>query len=539
MNNPKISVIIPVYNVEKYLGECLESIINQTLRDIEVICVNDASTDSSLSILKEYASKDERIKIIDKENEGSGYARKCGLDIATGKYILFCDSDDYYVSNDVFEKIYNEIEKNDSELMIFRFWFGNKKAKNLENYNTIDDIDPSILIFNLYFAPWFKIYKKSFLDRYDTWCFPKYLKFEDVPFHIQSCLRAKSISFSKVICYYYRCDNIENVTNSKKGRKHVENICEIVLLVYDILKKENCLDKYNLEFTYLSLVFIRAYFIETNYRVDLISIIKNTFDKLNFNIKKIDYPFPKNINFPYLNREYIIFYKIFVRFDIEVLCTYIENKKKKFENKLHNHISNLEKNIKEINRILLFRDNEIKNLDNILRDRDNIIKNLDNTLRDRDNTIKNLDNTLRDRDNTIKNLDNALKSRDNTIKQGNDKINIQGQAIKRLQNSWSYRIGRLFTYPFSIPLEFYKFIRDYNLIKKSGLFDSEYYLLQNEDVKRVKMNPIKHYLQFGWREGRNPSVEFDGNEYLNKRPDVQVAGICPLVHYIKFGKEEI
>ena len=107
-----------------------------------------------------------------------------------------------------------------------------------------------------------------------------------------------------------------------------------------------------------------------------------------------------------------------------------------------------------------------------------------------------------------------------------------------MQNSWSYRIGRLFTYPLSIPLEFFKFIRDYNLIKKSDLFDSEYYLLQNEDVKKAKMNPIKHYLKFGWKEGRNPSSKFDGNEYLNKRPDIRVADICPLVHYIKFGRNE-
>ena len=115
--------------------------------------------------------------------------------------------------------------------------------------------------------------------------------------------------------------------------------------------------------------------------------------------------------------------------------------------------------------------------------------------------------------------------------------NIQDRLIKRLQNSWSYRIGRLFTYPLSIPLDFYRFIRDYNLIKKSGLFDSEYYLSQNEDVKKAKMNPIKHYLKFGWKEGRNPSSKFDGNEYLNERPDVRIAGICPLVHYIKFGKK--
>ena len=119
MSNPKISVILPVYNVEKYLGECLDSIINQTLKDIEVICVNDGSTDNSLSILKEYASKDTRIKIIDKENEGQGYARKVGLENAIGKYILFCDSDDYYADLTAFEELYNYIEKVNVDVVLF------------------------------------------------------------------------------------------------------------------------------------------------------------------------------------------------------------------------------------------------------------------------------------------------------------------------------------------------------------------------------------------------------------------------------------
>ena len=137
----------------------------------------------------------------------------------------------------------------------------------------------------------------------------------------------------------------------------------------------------------------------------------------------------------------------------------------------------------------------------------------------------------------IKNRDSAIKQKNNAIQNLNTQNNIQDQVIKRLQNSWSYRIGRAVTYPLSIPSDFYCFIRDYNLIKKSGLFDSEYYLANNEDVKKVKADPLKHYLKFGWKEGRNPSAEFDGNEYLNKRLDVRVAGICPLVHYIKFGKD--
>ena len=87
----QVSIIVPVYNVEKYLSKCLESLINQTLKDIEIICVNDGSTDNSLSILKEYANKDSRIKIIDKQNEGVSVARNTGIEVATGEYLMFVD----------------------------------------------------------------------------------------------------------------------------------------------------------------------------------------------------------------------------------------------------------------------------------------------------------------------------------------------------------------------------------------------------------------------------------------------------------------
>ena len=90
-----LSVIVPVYNTEKYLRECLDSIINQTFRDIEIICVNDGSTDKSLEILKEYALKDNRIKVITQGNKGQSVARNIGLNNASGKYITFIDSDDY------------------------------------------------------------------------------------------------------------------------------------------------------------------------------------------------------------------------------------------------------------------------------------------------------------------------------------------------------------------------------------------------------------------------------------------------------------
>ena len=113
---PLVSIIIPVYNVEKYLIECLDSCLNQTLQNIEIICIDDASTDNSSKILEEYAQKDSRIILIkQKINKGQGIAKNLGINIATGKYLMFLDSDDWLELNAV-ELTYNQIcrNKNDS-----------------------------------------------------------------------------------------------------------------------------------------------------------------------------------------------------------------------------------------------------------------------------------------------------------------------------------------------------------------------------------------------------------------------------------------
>ena len=114
----KISIIIPVYNTEKYLKKCLDSIINQTLKSLEIICIDDCSTDNSLNILKEYQLKDKRIKIIEqKENKGQGVARNLGLNIAEGEYIGFIDSDDW-VDLNFFEKLYFAAKKYNSDVAL-------------------------------------------------------------------------------------------------------------------------------------------------------------------------------------------------------------------------------------------------------------------------------------------------------------------------------------------------------------------------------------------------------------------------------------
>ena len=103
--NPKVSIIVPVYNVEKYLDRCMESLLNQTLKDIEIILVDDGSPDNCPQMCDDYAKKDSRVKVVHKANAGLGYARNSGLDVATGEYVAFVDSDDY-VELDMYEQMY-------------------------------------------------------------------------------------------------------------------------------------------------------------------------------------------------------------------------------------------------------------------------------------------------------------------------------------------------------------------------------------------------------------------------------------------------
>jgi glycosyltransferase involved in cell wall biosynthesis len=135
----KISVIIPVYNIEDYLKECLDSIVNQSLDDIEIICVNDGSTDSSLDILKEYGNADSRVRIISQENKGIGCARNTALTSVKGEYVYFMDGDDI-LELDALEKLYNLAVERDVDFIMFKISNFNEDTGEI-----IDDEFPEII----------------------------------------------------------------------------------------------------------------------------------------------------------------------------------------------------------------------------------------------------------------------------------------------------------------------------------------------------------------------------------------------------------
>ena len=165
-SNPLISVIIPVYNVGKYLGKCLDSVINQTYRNLEIIIINDGSTDNSLEVATKYKNKDNRITLITQENKGLSGARNTGLDLASGDYIFFIDSDDYIKLNTL-ELFLNKLKENDYKMVISRHGHVIKGEvhPNTKSYaNFYSAIDCQKMLNNcdtVFVTVWNKLYKKD------------------------------------------------------------------------------------------------------------------------------------------------------------------------------------------------------------------------------------------------------------------------------------------------------------------------------------------------------------------------------------------
>lgn len=201
---PKISVIIPVYNVEKYLAECLTSVVNQTFKDIEIICVNDGSTDNSPKILEEFAQKDSRIKIINQENQGMSCARNAGLAVATGEYITFVDSDDY-ISTDLYADMQKYLP---AELICFnaKIFPMSEKYRALQNYIQckFEGEQPisEKIIKQTNIHIWNKIFKTSVI-RENNIKFPDGLYFEDFPFMFEYLYSINTAKFVTGKGYYF------------------------------------------------------------------------------------------------------------------------------------------------------------------------------------------------------------------------------------------------------------------------------------------------------------------------------------------------
>lgn len=230
---PKVSVIIPVYNVEQYLEKCLNSVCGQTLEDIEIICINDCSPDNSLEILKKYAAQDNRIKIIDfKENQGVSIARNAGIEAAKGEYIGFVDPDDY-IDLDFYERLYECAAKSQALIVKGNLKGYDKKSGTVKIWQGLfDAIAENKIRFSTTFYT--AVYKSDFIRKH-TITFPEHCVFgQDVLFPLEAAYYAdRVISISDVFYHYCPVDN--SITKKPLTEKKILSYIAVHKLVFDFI----------------------------------------------------------------------------------------------------------------------------------------------------------------------------------------------------------------------------------------------------------------------------------------------------------------
>lgn len=251
-NNIKISIVIPVYNADEYLQECLDSLLNQTLSDFEIICVDDGSFDTSLSILDRYGTKDNRIKILKQQNKGAGSARNFGLEHASGKYVYFMDADDYCDIN-LLKETYEKAEEDEADIVVFDFCRFDEMNETVTNYNGmnrnalpkdktvfsyLDAPDKICSIVNP--TPWNKLFNREFLLTNNL----KYLTLSttnDITFATLSVIKARRFSYINKVFYHYRIGLESSITQKKRN-----NLDNIIIAALTVNKEAQKLPYYNL-----------------------------------------------------------------------------------------------------------------------------------------------------------------------------------------------------------------------------------------------------------------------------------------------------
>ena len=252
MENPVVSVIVPVYNVEQYLPQCLDSIVNQTLKNIEIICVNDSSTDNSLNILNHYAEKDPRIKVVTQPNGGAGAARNRGLSLAAGKYLSFLDSDDFF-EPDMLELAYNKAVCDKADFVVFQSdqYYTDRKEfvsvpwtlreKEIPPYTPFNHRQLTDNIFKVFVGwAWDKLYDREFVEK-------NHLRFQeqrtsnDMLFVFSGVAVAKRISVVKKVLAHQRRDAKDSLSKTRENSWHC--FYDALSALRDRLKSEGLYDE--------------------------------------------------------------------------------------------------------------------------------------------------------------------------------------------------------------------------------------------------------------------------------------------------------
>lgn len=242
----KISIIVPAYNAEKHIRACVSSILKQTYTNLEIILVDDGSKDNTGKICDEYKEKDNRFKVIHVQNGGLSKARNIGMDVATGEYIMFIDSDDIYEENSC-EVLYNEITTTQADYVIGNYIHMNSNGEkwpkplfDIEKYNnfelSIKDYQKSFFVMNS--VVWNKIFRKKFIDKYNL-RFVNGAIAEDAIFSIFCYVHAKKAYYISDIVYNYRQNENNSSISTSCSKEYFSRINASYKMLYDIFKNSN------------------------------------------------------------------------------------------------------------------------------------------------------------------------------------------------------------------------------------------------------------------------------------------------------------
>ena len=254
---PKVSIIIPVYNVAPYLEECLASVLSQTLKEIEIICINDGSTDSSGEILAQFSKKDNRIKVLNQKNKGAGPARNKGILKASGEYLICLDSDDFFAPQ-MLEQMYLTAKEEKSDRVVCGFYiYDNRQKKTVERvlpfvpenfsspYLTSKVRDK---VFNMAFGvAWIELYKTSLIQknfiRFGSWAYS-----EDSFFVWQAVACSQKTSFIQTPFVYYRFWNEKQATLRLNDKEKSFGLKKTFSNLYQVFQKKGIYEKYKKAF---------------------------------------------------------------------------------------------------------------------------------------------------------------------------------------------------------------------------------------------------------------------------------------------------
>ena len=250
-----VSVVVPVYNAEPYLKECVDSLINQTLKNVEFIFVDDGSTDRSYEILQEYQQRDDRIQILRQQNLYAGVARNNGMKVAIGKYIIFLDADDFFELN-MLEEAFDCAEKNEAQITFFRFFYYDNVSKQV-SVGTHPDPPEEVIhpkqmgkkLFRMDIAaPWTKLYLRSFVSDNELQ-FQSIKKNNDVYFTCLATALADRIAFIRKPLIYYRINNSSSIQgNMSSGNSYF--ISSLILLRNEMAARERFDETYRQAYNY-------------------------------------------------------------------------------------------------------------------------------------------------------------------------------------------------------------------------------------------------------------------------------------------------